>query len=157
MEVFYRIRDKGGFPVSFISDNCAVNKAAYVLLGGIGKVYLSPDGHTAFLSHEYDHIYKNIRNNWITEPSKELTFSFKEKNYIACWKDVENLYQEDREAPVRLTKLNHTAVNPKPLQRQSIELVAKIFHEKTIAAMSSKDLKTKLNFSEGTALLRLFH
>ena len=124
MEIFYKIREKGGFPVSFISDNCAVNKAAYELLGGIGEVSLGPDGHKAFLTHDYDHIYKNIRNNWITEPTKELQFTFEGKEYIACWKDIEMLYKEDRETPVRLTKLNYTAVSPKALQRQNMDLVA---------------------------------
>ena len=63
LEVFYKIREKGGFPISFISDNYAVNKAVYTLLGGIGEVHLEPDGHKVFLTHDYDHIYKNVRNN----------------------------------------------------------------------------------------------
>ena len=36
MEVFYKVREKGGFPVSFICNNCPVNQSAYSLLGGSG-------------------------------------------------------------------------------------------------------------------------
>ena len=63
MEVSHKIREKGGYPVSFISDNCPLNQKAYQLLGGPGEVILN--GHTAFLTHDYDHIFKNIRNNII--------------------------------------------------------------------------------------------
>ena len=112
---------------------------------------MGPDGHKAFLAHDYDHIYKNIRNNWITEPAKELTFTLNGKEYLACWSDIESLYKEDREMLIRLTKLNYTAVNPKPLRRQSIDLVSKVFHDKTIAALRSKELIRKFKFNEGTA------
>ena len=59
MEVFYKIREQGGLPISFISDNCAVNRHTYSLLSRPGEVTLGPDGHKAFLAHDYDHIYKN--------------------------------------------------------------------------------------------------
>ena len=36
MEVFYKVREKGVFPVSFICNNCPVNQSAYSLLGGPG-------------------------------------------------------------------------------------------------------------------------
>ena len=98
-----------------------------------------------------DHIYKNIRNNWITEPAKELTFTLNGKEYLACWSDIEWLYKEDRKTPFRLTKLNYAAVNP--LQRQCFDLVSKVFHDKTNAALRSKELIIKFKFNEGTAVL----
>ena len=74
MEVFFKVREKGGFRVSFICDNCPVNQSAYSLLGGPGEVTLGPDGHNASLTHDYDHVYKNMRNNWIMEQTKEGFF-----------------------------------------------------------------------------------
>ena len=65
---------------------------------------------------------------------------------------VFNLYEEDRLNTVRLTKLNYTAVNPKPLQRQSINLVSHVFNDKTCAAFRTKELIQKLKFSEGTVV-----
>ena len=66
------------------------------------------------------------------------------KEYIAYWSDIKALYEEDRLTAIRLTKLTHTAVFPKPLQRQSVLLVCQVSHNKTVAALST--LKTKLNF-----------
>ena len=152
METFYKIRKQGGIPVSFICDNCPLNQGAYSLLGGPGEVNLGVDGHKAFLAYDFDHIYKNIRNNWITEPTKELLFSLDGKEFLACWSDIENLYKEDRETPVRLTTLNYTAVSPKPLQWQSIDLVSKVFNDKTIAALQLNELKKKFGISEGTSI-----
>jgi hypothetical protein len=150
MEVHRKIREQGGVPVSFISDNCAINRLAYKLLGGVGMVLL--DGAKAFLTFDYDHIYKNIRNNWITEKTKELKFKFEGKEHTACWADIEDLYKEDCKTPLRLTKLNFTAVAPKILQRQCIDFVSRIFHDKTIAALQMSGLKQKHRFSDGTMI-----
>ena len=151
MEVFYKVRGKGGFPVSFICDNCPLNQCAYALLGGPGEVHLGPDGHNAFLVYDYDHIFKNIRNNWITEPAKKLAFSTNDIQYVACWNDVATLFNEDKKNAIRPTKLMYISVNPKPLQRQNIDLVCQVFNDKTCAALSS--LSQQLNFSEGTVIL----
>ena len=68
--------------------------------------------------------------------------------YLTCWKDIQALYEEDRNSSLRLTKLTHTPVFPKPLQRQSVPLVCQVFHEKTIAVF--KALKNRVNPPEGT-------
>lgn len=94
---------------------------------------------------------KNIRNNWIIVQNKELSFSKDGKTYIAKWKDIEELYTEDRKNTIRLTKITYTAVYPKPLQRQSVPFVCQIFNEKTVAALLA--LKVKLGISEGTIIL----
>ena len=73
MEVYFLVKDKGGRLVSFICDNCPLNQKVYKLIGGPGKATLQPDGGNVFAGYDYDHIHKNIRNNWITEPCKELT------------------------------------------------------------------------------------
>lgn len=72
-DVFNLVRDKGGSVISYISDNCAVNVKTYKDMNGPGKIKL--DGCHVYLTHDYDLIFKNIRNNWITESSKELSFT----------------------------------------------------------------------------------
>ena len=57
-------------------------------------------------------------------------------------------YEEDRQFTLRLKKLTHTSVFPKPLQRQSVPLVCQVFNDKTVAALTT--LSTKLNINEGT-------
>ena len=96
MEVYFLVKDNGGHPVSFICDNCPLNQKVYKLIGGPGKVTLQPDRGNVSPGYDYDHIHKNIRNNWITEPCKELTFTMDDIEYTAYWKDVTAVYEEDQ-------------------------------------------------------------
>ena len=116
------------------------------LLGGPGEVSL--DGSTVLVGYDFDHVHKNVRNNWITEPNKELSFTMDGKEYPARWKDVVALYEEDQISPFRLTKLSYSSVFTKPLQRQNINLVCQVFNEKTVAAM--RTLQPKLAINDGT-------
>ena len=118
------VLEKGGKPISFISDNCPLNQATYNALGGPGYVHLPTLGISADLVYDYIHIFTNLRNSWIAELSKELSFSVDEKEYVAKWSDVEQLYEEDKKNPIRLTKLSYTSVYPKLLQRQSVPFVS---------------------------------
>ena len=138
----------GGTPVSLICDNCPLNQNTYKLLGGPGEVSLWPYPNNVFLTYDYVHVFKNIRNNWITEKSKELIFSHEGQEYTACWSDIVRLYEIDWKNYLRLTKLSHTAVHPKPLQRQSVPLVYKVFNEKTSCALQT--LQGELKPSAGT-------
>ena len=99
---------------------------------------------------DYVHSFKNVRNNWITVPDKELSFIKEGKTYVARWKDIEALYEKDRRNHIRLTKITYTAVYPKPLQRQSVPFVCQIFYDKTVSALST--IKNKIGLSEGTII-----
>jgi hypothetical protein len=151
LEVIATVERSGGRPVSIICDNCPLNQRLYKDLGGPGLVKLPNDGLQVYLVHDYVHIFKNIRNNWITEPQQELSFQLDGTEYTACWKDIRRLYEIDSKTPLRLTRLTHTAVFPKVLQRQSVPLVCKVFDDKTVAAFEA--VKDKLNFQPGTVKL----
>ena len=107
--------------MSYICDNYSVNQKVYKLLSGPGEVSL--DGSTVFVGYDDEHVHKNVRNNWITEPNKELSFTMDDKEYIARRKDVVALYEEDQKSPFRLTKLSYSSVFTNPSQRQNINLV----------------------------------
>ena len=109
-----------------------------------------PNGLPLFLIYDYIHIYKNLRNNWISESLKQLSFHIDGREYLACWSDIVNLYEEDEKNPICLTKLTHTSIYPKPLQRRSVSLVHQVFNEKNCAAL--KELSAKINISLGTLL-----
>ena len=81
---------------------------------------------------------------------RELKFCKDGKEYLAQWNDLVKLYEEDKNDPIRLTKLTYNGY-PKPLQRPSVPLVHQTFNEKTIAALSA--LQSKLNIQEGTIIL----
>ena len=142
----------GGTVISLICDNCNTNRSVYSKLGGPGSCQvLSIQEQSMFLVYDYLHIFKNVRNNWITVDSKTLSFVVDGNEYKAYWSDIQKLYEIDRATPIRLTKLTHTAVFPKPLQRQSVPLVCQVFNGKTVAAL--KTFKDSLGISEGTIIL----
>ena len=150
LEVANTVKLKGGLPLAFICDNCSVNQKVYRDLGGPGKVILESIGRSVFLLYDYVHIFKNIRNNWFTEQTKELHFSFNGEQYTASWQDLIAIYKSDSNQPVRLTKLTYMSLHPKPLQRQNVPFVCQVFNEKTVAALVS--LKDELNLNEGTVI-----
>ena len=98
--------------------------------GGPGKVSLQPDGSFVFAGYNYDHIYKNVWNNWITEPCKELTFTMDGTEYMVCWKDVVAVYEEEQKSPFRHTMLTYSPLFPNLLQRQNVQLVCQVFNDK---------------------------
>lgn len=151
LEVIATVQQSGGRPVSLVCDNCPLNQRVYKDLGGPGLVNLPNEGLQVYLVHDYVHIFKNIRNNWITEPKQVLSFHSNGMEYKACWSDIVNLHEMDSKTPLRMTKLTHTAVFPKVLQRQSVPLVCKVFDDKTIAAFEA--VKDKLDFQVGTVKL----
>ena len=75
LEAAVTIQQKGGHPLAFVSDNCAIIQATYKALGDPGKVNLQSLGLTVCLLFDYVHIFKNIKNNWYTDPSKRLAFT----------------------------------------------------------------------------------
>ena len=120
LEAMYVIIKSGGSIISLICDNCPTNQDVYGKQGGPGKVHLEQLGVFIFLVFDYVHIFKNVRNNWITVGNQMLSFVKDGKTYVTYWGDVRALYEEDRNTTLRLTKLIRTAVFPKPLQRQSV-------------------------------------
>ena len=95
------------------------------------------EGISLFLIFDFVHIFKNIRNNWFTKKHAELKFTYEGKEYLANWKDIEDLYLEDQKTPLRMTKLTRISVAPKVLQRQSVPLVCNVFNDKTVAALKA--------------------
>ena len=98
--------------------------------------------------YDYLHVFKNIRSNWIAVVNQQLTFEKDGVSYIAAWSDIRALYEQDQKLTIRMTKIIHTAVYPRPLQRQSVPPVCQFFNKKTVAAL--KTLTNKLKINEGT-------
>ena len=150
LETASTVKEKGGMPISFICDNCPLNQGTYHTLGGLGRACLPALGIHVYLVYDFVHIFENLRNNWITEPSKELTFNVDGNEYVAKWADIVKLYEEDKQTPFMLTKLTYSSVHPNPLQRQSIPLVWQVFHGKTYAALEA--LEPNSHLSRGTMI-----
>ena len=80
-----------------------------------------------FLLYDFVHLMKNIRNNWITEPMKELKFFVDEEEKVAKWTDIENLYKLESQHLAKMSKLSEVAVYPSPTERQKVSLCLKVF------------------------------
>ena len=74
LETASTVKEKGGMPISFICDNCPLNQGTYHALGELGRAYLPALGIHVYLVYDFVHIFDNLRNNWITEPSKRADF-----------------------------------------------------------------------------------
>ena len=92
-----------------------------------------------FLLYDYVHLLKCIRNNWLTEKNGELKYSLNGKEMIAKWSDLVLLYELEKNSLVTLSRLNHTAVHPKPVERQRVPTCLRVFCEETIAAFESHE------------------
>ena len=87
------------------------------------------------LLHDTVHLFKSIRNNWITEKSGTLKLIFEGSQYIGKWSDIVKLYECEKGDMIRRTKLSHAAVYPGPIDRQKVSLMTQVFDEKTVAAL----------------------
>ena len=69
LEAISAVKKQGGTVISLISDNAGTNVRTFKLMGGPGKITLAHEGqvYLMFLAYDYVHLFKNIRNNWITE------------------------------------------------------------------------------------------
>lgn len=95
------------------------------------------DDDPIFLIFDPVHVFKNIRNNWITEKTMEMKFVDLEsgESVIAKWRDMEAIHKKEALNYVKTTKLSYRALNPSTLDRQKVCLVLDVFHEKTCAAL----------------------
>ena len=74
-------------------------------------VHPFPNSKIEVLSTLYDptHLFKNIRNNWMTEKMQMLEFCDPETNEIftAKWKDLVKNYKAELESDLKQTKLDY--------------------------------------------------
>ena len=66
------VTNADGNIISCVGDNCKTNVAVHGKLGGRDKAFINAINSHIFLVFDYVHSFKNVRNNWITVPDKEL-------------------------------------------------------------------------------------
>ena len=125
-KIISSIKDAGGSIISIISDNNRVNQAFFKRFD-LEKPWLTKGG--IFLLFDFVHIVKSIRNNWITERTKELKFPDGDLVQTARWSDIIKLYKSEEGNLVKPSKLTEVSVFPKPVERQKVTTCLKIFSE----------------------------
>lgn len=135
------IHKHGGNVRCLISDNASVNGKCYKLMSAgqdknwIGNISEFPD-KKFFLLHDSVHLFKCLRNNWLSEKLREIEFSIPGKSQvIARFEHIRDLYKSECEKVVRRTPLTRTACFPSNLELQKVNLVFQVFHEKNVAAL----------------------
>ena len=143
----------GGRVAAIICDGNRVNQKFFKLHQTMnGKPWLSVDG--TFLLFDYVHLFKNIRNLWITEKMQELKYMDNGCERIAKWAHIAELFNvEHGDSPfLRLSTLDYVSVFPRPIERQKVSTVLKVFSEKTIAALRLHSKVGGLDGAEDTAI-----
>ena len=71
-----------------------------------------------------------------------ITVPGTDREITGAWCDIQDLYENEKNELIRMTKLTRSACFPTNIERQKVSLVLKVFNEKTVAALSLKDRKS---------------
>ena len=120
------IEQGGGHVKAIICDGNRNNQALFKRLAtDPQKPWETENG--VFLLYDFVHILKNIRNNWLTEATGELTFEDDDGlKKTAKWQHLLELYKLEAESLVKLSDLDEVAVSPKPIERQKVSTCLKV-------------------------------
>ena len=135
-----RVEEAGGHVLGSITDNHKVNQQFCKIFDledpektAVAKHPL--DGERAwFLLFDTVHLLKCIRNNWITEKTKQIQLG----GQVASFQDVVQLYNEEKDNILKTTPLTQSAVYPSKLQLQNVKHVLRVFNDKVVAALHLK-------------------
>lgn len=150
MEAAARVEKAGGHVLGSITDNHKVNQHFCKLFerqsetSAIAKHPLSEE-RTWFLLFDTVHLLKCIRNNWITEKTKQITL---DDDATASFEDVVQLYKEERDNILKTTPLTQSAVCPSKLQLQNVKHVLRVFNDKVVAALRLRGCSQTASFIE---------
>ena len=102
-----------------------------------------------FLTFDFVHILKSIRNNWLNQKDFDKTFLFPNfnhfqvdftkyplQNHSACFQDIRLHYKSERNSLAKLAPhLTVKSCYPSGIERQNVKLVLKVVNELTQAAL----------------------
>ena len=122
-----------------ILDNNRVNQKCFKdMSDDLSKPYImSRKGKKCYLFKDPTHILKTLRNNWYTEPTKELEFQLPDEKITrtAKWHYLEELFKKSEGDIIKNHNLTYVSIHPKPIERQNVKYVLKVFSDKTISAL----------------------
>jgi len=146
--VIVTLENCGATVIGLITDNNRVNQACFGKFSALNAdtpwVVKSPGGNTTpfFLIYDPVHLLKNIRNNWITEKTKTLSFCLNNETHFACWRDLEDLQRQESSSIVKMSRLSAASVNPSNLEKQKVSLALNVFCDQTAAALKTSEHST---------------
>ena len=115
--------------------------------------------HNLIISLLFDptRLFKNIKNNWLTENMQKLKFmdSESEKTVVASFANIAQLFRDEEDSAIKLTNLTYATIYPTNFDKQKVKLTINVFHEKTVAALKIKQFEDTSIFVE--QVIRLWH
>lgn len=121
-ETAQMVEDCGGMVIGSITDNHKINQHYchhFIQKTSYEAVHPLDETRSWFLLFDTVHLLKCIRNNWITEKSKRLTF---DGESIGDFGDVQALYKTEQGNILKCTPLTSSSVYPSRLQLQNVQL-----------------------------------
>ena len=117
-----------------------------------------------FVTFDFVHILKSIRNNWMNQKDFRKTFHFPNfqnikldycvypvQVYSASFSDVRLLYASEKESLAKLApNLTIKACFPSAIERQNVKLVLKVFNELTLAALKLQNQLSNQEYRNNT-------
>ena len=124
------VHDSEGFAFLIISDNLRANISCFdVFHHNFGSHFEYAVNHPVkneifaylFLLFDTIHLFKNIKNNWLTEKMKKLRFDDFEtgEELIAEWRHIVDIFNGERDLIVKQTRLNYATIYPTNFDKQN--------------------------------------
>ena len=138
----------GGFVIGSITDNHKINQKYCNLFTKKTQyeAYHPLDNTRSwFLLFDTVHLLKCLRNNWITEASKQLTLDGK---IVGKFSDVQELYEEEKHNIFRTTSLTSCSVYPSRLELQNVKHVVRVFCDQVVASLRLQNKMETAHFIE---------
>lgn len=131
-ELLSNIKQADGSVVSIICDNNRINQSFFKLFP-LKSPWETTDN--IFLLYDFVHVMKNIRNNWLTEKTGQIVFEHDGAEMTAKWEHIIKLQKLEDGGLMKMSKLNYQSANPKPIERQKVQICLNVFCEETKEAL----------------------
>ena len=142
------VEDCGGIVIGSITDNHRINQQychRFNRQSSCQAIHPLDNSRTWFLLYDTVHLFKCIRNNWLTEKCKHLTL---DGENVGQFQDVQMLYEKEKNNILKALPLTLSSVYPSRLQLQNVQHVIKVFNDKVIAALRVENKVHTANFMD---------
>lgn len=101
-----------------------------------------------YLLFDTIHLFKNLRNSWVTEKMKKLHYNdpLTNEDMFAEFKDIIAIFLREKDLIVRQTKLTYSTVYDTNFDKQKVDLMLNLFNEKTAAVLELDGLHVTAKF-----------
>ncbi|XP_012561912.2 uncharacterized protein LOC105847114 [Hydra vulgaris] len=155
VEITQTVAKLGGEILCLISDNLPTNRRIYQFFAlSLNEPWLGNIcNQSIIMLHDPVHLFKSIRNNWLTEKTGTIHLTLNSQLFKGYWKDLVSLYEKEKNNVIKLTNLSYKAIHPGIIDRQNVTHMCGVVNEKTVAALKICDFKETSEFLERILLI----